>query len=617
MRQIKSLWLSLLFIAVGCFLPNMASAYAWTKSMGGASSTGSSTCLTIDAYGNVYVTGFYSGTVDFNPDPIATDNHVATGSDVFLTRFNADGSYAWTKSMGGTGTDSSNSVSVDSYGNIFITGSYSATVDFNPDPIVADNHTSISLDDIFLTKFNADGSYAWTKSMGGTGTDSSNSVSIDTYGNVYVTGIYWGTVDFNPDPVATDNKTSAGNNDVFLTRFNADGSYAWTKSMGGMDQAFSNSISIDTYGNVYVTGFYSGTVDFNPDPVATDNHTATGILTYDIFLTRFNADGSYAWTKSMGGSSSSYSRSVSTDAYGNVYITGYYTSTVDFNPDPIATDNHKVKGLNDIFLTRFNADGSYAWTKTISGTGSSFSRSVSIDTFGNVYITGSYSGTVDFNPAPNAADTRTPAGSDDIFLTRFNADGSYAWTKSMGGTSKDRSNSTLIDTYGNVYVTGYFQGTADFNPDPIAVDDLTPAGLQDIFLAKLDVTAPVTSDITAPVISLLGLNPHTLNVGQTYTDAGATAFDLVDGDITGNISVVNNVNTAIAGAYTVTYNVSDVAGNAAVQVTRTVTVVNAVNSSGGGGGCIVPSFGTQGLWATFPMLGFMLGGMMLACRKES
>jgi hypothetical protein len=304
--------------------------------------------------------------------------------------------------------------------------------------------------------------YDWTKVTSGTGGDWGNSVITDASGNVYLTGAFYGTVDFNPSGTA-DNHTSNGDYDIFLTKINSDGSYGWTKTMGGTDWDYGYSVTTDASGNIYLTGHFVGTANFNPSGTA-DNHTSNG--NGDIFFTKINSDGSYGWTKTMGGTDYDYGYSVTTDASGNVYLTGVFYGTVNFNPD--GTDNHTSNGDYDIFLTKINSDGSYGWTKTMGGTDYDYGYSVTTDASGNVYLTGAFYGTVDFNPS-GTADNHTSNGGYDIFFTKINSDGSYGWTKTMGGTDWDYGYSVTTDASGNIYLTGHFVGTANFNPSGLLI----------------------------------------------------------------------------------------------------------------------------------------------------
>ncbi len=387
--------------------------------------------------------------------------------------------YFWTKTMGGSSNDYAQSVTVDSSGNLYVTGYFYGTADFDPGE-GTDNHTSAGGYDIFLTRINADGSYGWTKTMGGSNFDYGNSVTLDGSGNLYVTGYFSGTADFAPRD-GTDDHTSAGGYDIFLTRITTDGSYVWTRTMGGPSSDIGNSVTVDGSGDLYVAGYFNGTVDFDPGE-GTEYHTSAA-GSQDIFLTRIDADGSYGWTRTMGGTGSDRSNSVTVDSSGNLYVTGYFNGTVDFDPGE-GTDFQTSAGGNDIFLTMIDTDGTYGWTGTVGGSGSDSGNSVTLDGSGNLYVTGHFNGAVDFDPG-EGTDFQTSAGGNDIFLTRINAVGTYGWTMTMGGSSNDYSNSVAVDGSGNLYVAGYFNGAADFDPGE-GTDNHTSAGSIDIFLTRIN-----------------------------------------------------------------------------------------------------------------------------------
>jgi len=465
-----------------------APGYEWTQAMGGASgSSGESTA--IDASGNIYITGYFSGSMDFDPTA-GVDTHTSSANtDMFLTRINADGSYAWTKtSSGGTySCASGSSVAIDASGNIYVTGFFCQTVDFDPTAAV-DEHTSIGYNDSFLMRINADSSYAWTKTTASAalGISYGASVAIDNGGNIFVAGYFNKTVDFDPT-TGVDNHTSAGGIDISLTRINADGSYGWTKTMGGTGNEYGLSLAADASGNLYMAGFFAGTVDFDPT-TGTDNHTSAGYD--DIFLTRINADGSYAWTKSIGSTGVDRTWSMAMDPNGNIYLNGFFSGSVDFDPSP-AIDTHIAVGQTDSFVTRINADGSYGWTQTISdpASGSSLSTNdnlISVDAEGNIYLSGYFSGTIDFDPS-TGIDNRTSSGPRSIFISRINADGAYSWTRTMGSPNSwvNSPMPVAADANRNIFITGHFSKTVDFDPGP-GVDEHTSHGLYgDIFLTKL------------------------------------------------------------------------------------------------------------------------------------
>ena len=429
------------------FTPNMIAI----ASAGGINSDiGNS--IAVDGSGNVYVTGYYNGTATFGATTITS----AGSSDIFVAKYNSSGTLQWVQSAGGTNADSGYSIAVDGSGNVYVTGYYYGTATFG-----ATTTTSVGAGDIFVAKYNSSGTLQWVQSAGGTGTDIGNSIAVDGSGNVYVTGYYQGTATFGG--IA---KISVGSNDIFVAKYNSSGNMQWVQSAGGPSIDIGQSIAVDGSGNVYVTGYYNGTATFGAT-------TITSAGSYDIFVAKYDPVGvSWAWVQSAGGTSSDICYSIAVDGSGNVYVTGYYQGTATFG----ATTITSVGGSNDIFVAKYNSSGSVQWVQSAGGPSSDNGYSIAVDGSGNVYVTGYYYGTATFGATPI-----TSAGGGDIFVVKYNNSGSVQWVQSAGGTNADSGKSIAVDGSGNIYVTGYYYGTATFGATSI-----TSAGFSDIFVARLD-----------------------------------------------------------------------------------------------------------------------------------
>jgi hypothetical protein len=494
----------------------------WAKRLGGTGDDQGNS-LQVDSSGNVYSTGTFSGTVDFDPGVDVSNLTSAAGSnDVFISKLNSNGDFVWAKRFGGTSVEQGFSLQVDSSGNVYSTGTFQGTVDFDPGVDVS-NLTSAGSFDVFISKLNSDGSFAWAKSFGGTGSEQGNSLQVDSSGNVYSTGFFSGTADFDPG-AEVSNLTSAGSGDVFISKLNSNGDFVWAKSVGGTGLEQGRSLQVDSSGNVYSTGFFQGTVDFDPGASVSNLTSAAG--SFDVFISKLNSNGDLVWAKSFGGTGSDSGSSLQVDSSGNVYSTGSFQGTVDFNPDG-GVSNLTSAGSDDVFISKLNSNGDLVWAKSFGGTGSDWGSSLQVDSSGNVYSTGSFQGTVDFNPDGGVSNL-TSAGSGDVFISKLNSDGSFAWAKSVGGTSNDRVSSLQVDSSGNLYSTGNFNGTADFDPGA-EVSNLTSAGLGDVFIIKL--APPVTNQ--APTDLSLSANTIAEN---TVIGAGVKIgnITITDPDATGN-----------------------------------------------------------------------------------
>jgi len=323
--------------------------FIWAKSIGGTNwDRGSS--IVVDASGYVYSTGRFRDTVDFDPGA-GTNNLIAIGSnDVFILKMDDLGNFIWAKSMGGNSYAYANSIAVDGSGNIYTTGVFQDTVDFDPG-VGTSNLISVGDQDVFVQKIDVSGNFLWAKSMGGSGTSSSQgtSITVDNSGNVYTIGAYRETIDFDPG-AGTSNLTSIGSNDVFVQKMDALGNFLWAKSMGGISSEIGKSIAVDGSGNIYTAGYFAGTVDFDPG-AGTSNLTSVGVN--DIFIQKIDGSGNFLWAKSMGGISSEIGNSIAVDGSGNIYTTGSFGGTVDFDPGS-GNNNLTSIGNDDVFVQKMS-----------------------------------------------------------------------------------------------------------------------------------------------------------------------------------------------------------------------------------------------------------------------
>lgn len=405
---------------------------------------------------------------------------------IFYQNANAQSpKWKWAKAIGGTMNDNGYSIAVDVSGNIYTAGSFSGTVDFDPDSLVNFNLTGVGGTDIFISKLDASGNFEWAKAIGSAGSDYAFSIALEASGHVYTAGYFQGTVDFDPDLLGNFNLTSAGSDDVFIVKLDASGNFEWAKAIGGIDNEVAYSIAIDMGGNVYTTGYFSGSVDFDPDSSGTFNLTTTGGT--DIFISKLDASGNFIWAKQMGGTSYAGGESLIIDALGNIYTTGYFYGTTDFDPGA-GTFNLTSSGTHDIFISKLDSSGSFIWANAMGGSGYDVGNSIALDASGNVYTTGSFEGTVDFDPGAATFYLTTASASngyDDLFISKLDNAGNFIWAKQMGGSYDDGGSSIAIDPYGSIYITGSFQGTADFDPGTGTFNFIS-AGGYDIFVAKLN-----------------------------------------------------------------------------------------------------------------------------------
>jgi len=428
--------------------------------------------------------------VDFAADWGGSDTiDAGADNDIFITKINADGTYGWTHTFGGSVNCSGKSVAVDGNGNVYIIGLFSDIINFAADWSGSDIKTNVNGSDIFITKINANGTYGWTHRMGGTGSDQGNSVAVDTAGNIYLTGSFNNTVNFGADFGTNDSKSAAVTGaDVFVSKINANGTYGWTHRIGGTSYDYGYGIAVDLNGNVFVTGtFNSNSMDFGADFSTNDVRIYSAMGNNDIFVTKINADETYGWTRVIGDIGDDTAFSIAADINGDVYVTGYFNNTVYFLQDWIGTADEKIAIWSDAFVIKVLSDGSYGWAKEFGGVDYDRGNSITVSKNGEVYFTGSFYKTVNFADDYMQADYKTNAGSSDSFVTKINADGTYGWAKRFGGFSDDIGYGVAVDGNGAIYLTGVFMGTNNFAADFGGSDVKTNSALgsYDIFITKI------------------------------------------------------------------------------------------------------------------------------------
>jgi hypothetical protein len=389
--------------------------------------------------------------------------------------------FDWAKQMGGINSDYGYSIAVDSEGNIYTTGYFFDTVDFDPGVGVF-NITSTGSADVFITKLDASGNFVWAKHLGGLQGDGGFAIALDNTGNIYTTGLFVGTSDFDPN-AGIFNLTSTGGG-TFISKLDTSGNFVWAKQIESpSDFNIGVSLASDASGNVYATGYFNGIADFDPS-ASTFNLTSSG--NYDIFILKLDASGNFVWAKRMGGIDNDSGVDIKVDDSGsNVYSTGEFRSTVDFDPNG-GIFNLTSSGSRDIYISKLDASGNFVWAKKIGGSGADRGHSIAIDNTNNyVYIAGEFAGTTDFDPGAGT-NNLTAAGGQDSFVTKLDISGNFVWARGMGGADPEEpANCIQLDSAGDVIVTGWFSGTSDFNPG-IETYNLTSAGENDVYIAKLD-----------------------------------------------------------------------------------------------------------------------------------
>jgi hypothetical protein len=257
-----------------------------------------------------------------------------------------------------------------------------------------------------------------------------------------------------------------GGGDVFLVKFDPNGNHLWSQSFGGAYNQTGNAIAADADGDVIVLGSFQGTIDFGCGA-----HTSRS--SYSVFLVKFDPDGNCVWSHSYGDDNRQAPTALTIDAWGNILATGYYQGTLDFGGEPMTATYPE-----DVFLVKLAPDGTHVWSRQFGGPGDQQTRhgSVTTDPAGNVILTGANAGTTDYGGGP-----RQSSGSNDVVVVKLDTDGNHIWSRQFGDGDNQIGYGVALDCAANVIVSGLFRGSIDFGGGPLISN-----GSKDIFIAKFD-----------------------------------------------------------------------------------------------------------------------------------
>ena len=464
----------------------------------------------------------------------------------------------WAKQMGGVTYESGFSIAVDKSNNVYTTGFHMGAGDYDPGSGVYNLYCSGD-EDIFIQKLDQNGNFIWAKKIGAQSDQIAWAIDVDTNNNVYVAGNFANTVDFDPGP-NTFNLSSSYSKDMFVLKLDSNGSFIWAKQLSGTSTKSVKSIKVDHLGDILVTGYFSGTVDFDPDTSTTHN-MYTNYGSGAVFILKLDSNGNYLWVKSAGGAGLCRGIGVDVDTSNNVYVCGYFTLIVDFDPGtPIQNDTSY--GGSDMFVLKLNSSGIYQWSRHMGGPGTDQSNAIICDNYGNVYTTGNFYDSVDFDPGIDTT-MFISSGYNDIYVQKLSSNGDFEWASHIATTHYDYGKGIAIDNNQNVYTTGQYNSGDTYiskhdslgnlvylntnlngysNGEDILVDDddyiyvtglfsgtndfdfsmssfnISSFGAWDIFTAKYS-----QCNLSGSVDSVIACSSYTWMDGITYTSSNNTA----------------------------------------------------------------------------------------------
>ncbi len=504
----KNVLYTLLLIVT--FLSNQKSiaqteSFEWAKQITGEDYNSISN-LRIDNNGNSIITGSFKGINDF--DPGTGINNLVSDSfeNIYLGKYAPDGALMWVKHFSSNADSYSSSLDLDSEGNILLGGNYRGTIDLDPG-VDTEEFTAISNyhSDAFICKLDSLGNYIWAFSQH----TSINSLTIDESNNLYSIGSFAGTIDFDPDTTELLVYGDFSSSNTYISKHNPDGQIIWTKQYFSTNSAnVGFEIAIDQSNNVITSGYIKGQTDFDPTLLNQYNLNTNG--EEDIYFCKLDSNGTLLWAKSIGGLANERPNYIITDPFNNIYFTGYYHDSIDVDPGA-GIQNMNNLGDRNGFLLKLDSLGNYTWSIPYQGLEFTTPIGIAIDPLGNLYITGLFAGSTDFDP--NAGSTILNSTNRSAFIQKITDQGELIWVKKIPSENGDVYGLNIcVDDSFEVYTSGIFTGYTDFGigtPNQI----LDGGNIHDIYIHKISQN-----------ISTVGISEFNKGVQYSISPNPATNF---------------------------------------------------------------------------------------------
>jgi hypothetical protein len=504
-------FLQILFITLLqlLLLPSYAQPvkFEWVRTIGapgGVDAEGVS--ITLDADKAVVTAGNFRSTADFDPGA-GVFNLTSNGAqDIFITKHDTAGVFKWAKRIGGIWDDYMIDAKFDNDGNLLLLVTIQGTVDVDPGPGVV-NITNTGANGV-LIKLDNDGNFIWAKHFL---VNHMNTLEIDQSSNVLIAGGFYGSADFDPGP-ATYMATVGGpgfTEDMFVLKLDKEGNFIWMRQLRSLEGAVHQHFGLASDGenSIYFAGNFTSSIDFDPG-TAIARVTSNGAD--DAFIVKLDHQGNYQWAKRWGASGSDKIFGLEVDNEGNVYSTGQFYEVVDFDPGP-ASFILSSPNTRCTFISRLDKNGNFIYAKNLQG-GDSYGETIAVDSSKNVYVAGGFYGTIDFDPG--AAVFNLTKGS--LYTMKLYPDGSFAWAagyiSQTNVTFGSLDGAIAVDIFKNVYFTGAFPTTVDFDPGP-SIHAVAPIGRTDVYILKVSQCHTITNE------SASFCSSYTVN-GVTYANSG-------------------------------------------------------------------------------------------------
>jgi hypothetical protein len=434
----------LLFLCLLLALPGLSQSPSWRwAAQSNGSGVGQLRNIAVDATGNSYEVGFFTGSIQFGVTTLVSQGR----SDVFVAKLSSAGSWEWAVAAGSDGSDNATSVVVDATGRIFVSGSFSNQISFGASTLASQGGM-----DVFVAQISPLGKWQWAAAAGGPGYDRAHTMAVGSTGDLVVGGQFSETATFGPTRLA-----SHGSSDAFVARLTRTGTWQWAIGAGSDNNDEVHALAINAAGDVYATGFFSKTVAFG-------NSVLTGQGMDDAFVAKLSSGGRWLWATAATGTNTAYGKGLAIDPTGGVFVTGSFSGEARFGRTRLNSS-----GSDDGFVARLNDEGEWQWVTVLASDYLESIVGIALDKMGKLYVAGTFSRSI------QGGNFRLSSrGHQDIFVGYISRQGTWLGLTAGGGTGTDETHALALAPGGEVVVGGDFSSLAAFGTTQLQSGTTSP-----------------------------------------------------------------------------------------------------------------------------------------------
>ncbi|MGD1702130.1 DUF4347 domain-containing protein [Dapis sp. BLCC M229] len=358
--------------------------------------------IATDSNGNVWATGEFWGSIDIDGD--GSNDLTSNGTvDSYVAKFDSNGNLLFAQNIGGTAGDYGYGIATDSDSNAWVTGYFKRSIDIDGDG--NNDLTSNGVDDSYVAKFDSNGNFLFAQNIGGSSFDHGYGIATDKDGNVWTTGYFQESIDVDGD--GNNDLTGNGSWDSYIAKFDSNGNFLFAQNIGGSSLDRGNGIATDSDGNVWATGFFSGSIDIDGD----GNNDLTVNGHQDSYIAKFDSNGNLLFAKNMG----DLGHGIATDSNDNVWATGTFSGSIDIDSD--GNNDLSNNGSWDSYVAKFDSNGNLLFAQNIGGSNVEHGNGIATDKDGNVWATGEFGSSIDIDGDGN--NDLTNNGNVDSYIVKF------------------------------------------------------------------------------------------------------------------------------------------------------------------------------------------------------